>query len=326
MNTSQASKEHLKPNRLSSSIYSCLAIALVFNSHLEEFYPYTWLAGDGLLGNSMFFFLSGWGIAVSWDSTKRSFTEYCLRRLQRIYPSLILAVFVLHWLPKTLWKTLNIWENLELFVYPTSFTYIKEIIPGYLILFLLLSSNWIRFWKPIVLALSATYFGWYVAMFDLVVNSPSLGLVPEPFHSLYYAAVMIAGAAHGKRYFPSLGPFWFAMFTVVLYLLAKFGITFFRGGWLFPVLHLLCFVAVCLSFFQMDRIANTINPNKLAANVMLFIAAMTLEIYVVHSMLIELNWIQRWQLSAVVSIPLLAVFTLVIACFFQRICSKVRFV
>lgn len=310
---------------MGTSLYACIAIALVFNSHLEEFYPYRWLAGDGLLGNSMFFFLSGWGIAVSWESSKRTFLEFCVRRVQRIYPSLILAVFTLQWLPNSLWRSMDIWGYVELFLYPTNFTYVKEIIPGYLILFLLLTTDWIRYWKLILLGLLATYFSWYAATFELPGKWPSLGLVPEPFHSLFYAAVLVAGASHGKRNSSAFSPFWFAIVILVLYLLAKFITSVFQWGFLFPVLHLLCFFAVCVSFPHFEWLAKLVSPHKSAVKFMLLISAITLEIYIVHSLLIDLKWIQSWGLSLLLSIPLLVISTLALAWSLQRLSSKVRF-
>ena len=42
-----------------------LAIVLIANSHLEDLYPFRPLAADGLIGNSLFFMLSGLGITLA---------------------------------------------------------------------------------------------------------------------------------------------------------------------------------------------------------------------------------------------------------------------
>lgn len=42
-----------------------LAAVLIANSHLESLYPKHWMAADGLLGNTIFFVLAGYGIIFS---------------------------------------------------------------------------------------------------------------------------------------------------------------------------------------------------------------------------------------------------------------------
>src|SRR5262245_5871015 len=51
--------------RVDTTIVRVLAMLLIANSHLEALYPRPWLAGDGLLGNSLFYVLSGFGLAAS---------------------------------------------------------------------------------------------------------------------------------------------------------------------------------------------------------------------------------------------------------------------
>lgn len=67
------------------------AALLICNSHLKQIYPHTWLAGDGLIGNSLFFFLSGFGIALSGKSLRLGFFKWYLRRVNRIYPACTLC-------------------------------------------------------------------------------------------------------------------------------------------------------------------------------------------------------------------------------------------
>ena len=69
-----------------------LAIVLIANSHLEDLYPFRQLAADGLIGNSLFFMLSGLGIALSPRTGNSGFFEWYRRRLSRIYPGLWLTL------------------------------------------------------------------------------------------------------------------------------------------------------------------------------------------------------------------------------------------
>ena len=65
-----------------------VAAVFVVNSHLESFYPNRSLAGDGLIGYGVFFFVSGLGLALSSRVKVRPFPEYYWRRIVRIYPTL----------------------------------------------------------------------------------------------------------------------------------------------------------------------------------------------------------------------------------------------
>ena len=51
--------------RRDTTLMRALGALLVANSHLEHFYPFAWLAGDGLVGNSFFFLLAGFGLEQS---------------------------------------------------------------------------------------------------------------------------------------------------------------------------------------------------------------------------------------------------------------------
>ena len=70
---------------------------LIVNSHLEAFYPtgFQFLAADGLLGSSLFYMLSGFGIQSSLMSREQGFGSYIRQRILRIYPGVILVVAVL---------------------------------------------------------------------------------------------------------------------------------------------------------------------------------------------------------------------------------------
>lgn len=69
-----------------------LATFFVMNSHMEICYPkYSFLATGGAIGNSLFFFSSGFTLFISKDL---SFPNYIKRRITRIYPAVIAIAFV----------------------------------------------------------------------------------------------------------------------------------------------------------------------------------------------------------------------------------------
>ena len=65
-----------------------VAILLVVNSHLDHYYPISHMATGGAIGNSLFFFLSAFGVYISQRNKRRSFKEFIGDRISRIYPSM----------------------------------------------------------------------------------------------------------------------------------------------------------------------------------------------------------------------------------------------
>lgn len=72
-----------------------LAIVLVTHSHMSAYYPIPALATGGLLGNSLFFFASSYGITLGLIQKPESFSSWYYRRIWRIYLPLWIMVLVL---------------------------------------------------------------------------------------------------------------------------------------------------------------------------------------------------------------------------------------
>ncbi len=120
-----------------TTLTRALAIALIFNSHLEAFYPRAWLAGGGLWGNTTFFLISGVGIALSRRTYSEPAGQWYARRLKRIYPAPLLAGIVLYGLigGHIAWEVSDLTRNL---LWPTRFSYVGQIVLWYAVGFFLL--------------------------------------------------------------------------------------------------------------------------------------------------------------------------------------------
>src|SRR5436190_187612 len=118
-------------------LLQCLAAILIANSHLEGLYPHRWMAADGLLGNSIFFLLSGYGLMRSEQQGSRAFLPYYTRRLLRIYPALFLVVFAFVFLPSRGWESWT-WQSLiDQFIWPGKFGFIQKIVVYYALYYFL---------------------------------------------------------------------------------------------------------------------------------------------------------------------------------------------
>ncbi|MFM7290292.1 MAG: hypothetical protein ACKO6B_03555, partial [Planctomycetia bacterium] len=126
--------------RVDTSLVLCLACGLIVNSHLERFWPRSYLAFDGLLGNSLFYLLSGFGIGSSLSTRSQRFGPYLARRLARIYPAVFVTGLVFLAIAGG-HKHVNVdggspWTAHDLFrqfVWPTPFTYVRNVIAIYVI-------------------------------------------------------------------------------------------------------------------------------------------------------------------------------------------------
>ncbi len=305
--------------------YSAVAALLVFNSHLERLYPRTWLAGDGLLGNSMFFFLSGWGIAKSWRQASRPFLDYARRRFVRIYPTLIFTVLLLEWLPGRAWHEWTFATYVGQLLYPTNFTYVRVIIPGYVLLYLWLRLHLVRWSLAAIGGMAIWYVLLYATWGDWRTQAGlTLGSVPNEFHLLYYYSVIALGAyaAGGRMRLKSLpqncpregdSPIFprglgrivtvpdgsgisskcpvltllVTGGTVGAYLGAKFWMALTQHWHFFAVLHLLCLVSLW-PLFETARIGAIALSGGLIEKALVLIGGLTLEIYLTHELLLGL--------------------------------------
>jgi len=73
-----------------------LAIILVINSHLDRYYPIPYIGTGGAIGNSIFFFLSAFGLHISQLNQSQYFREWFGKRIGRIYPSLWIVLISLY--------------------------------------------------------------------------------------------------------------------------------------------------------------------------------------------------------------------------------------
>src|SRR4030042_3345536 len=65
-----------------------LGMILIINSHLDHYYPIPYIGTGGAIGNSIFFFLSAYGIYLSQKKNSKPFSEWFKGRISRIYPSM----------------------------------------------------------------------------------------------------------------------------------------------------------------------------------------------------------------------------------------------
>jgi peptidoglycan/LPS O-acetylase OafA/YrhL len=123
---------------MNTRLLLAIAALLITNSHLEMFYPSRLLAGDGLLGNAIFFMVAGIGITLSARKKHRPFPEYYWRRIKRIYPTVLVVVTAFMLMPQRGWMKWSWKEFAQNYIYPTPWTFIEFVMVYYLIFYALL--------------------------------------------------------------------------------------------------------------------------------------------------------------------------------------------
>ena len=78
---------------LSIEMLKAIAAILVMNSHMDAMYgEYAWMATGGAIGDALFFFCSGYALFLS--NKQDNFFNWYKRRVQRIYPSVIIVALI----------------------------------------------------------------------------------------------------------------------------------------------------------------------------------------------------------------------------------------
>ena len=285
----------------------CVGAVFVVNSHLEAFYPNRALAGDGLIGYGVFFFVAGLGLALSSRQKMRPFHEYYWRRIARIYPTLwfitIAAAIArdLYYEPARMpFFHLKITDYVFKFIWPTENTFVAPLMVCYIILYILLRLRPPKSILTAILILVAP-FGWIWT----IEHSYGGEIYTRPLGAwmwhIAYLQVLLLGAWAGfhlprsesltKRRFAIDG----AVFMLLLgiYIFAKYNFNSGVHRDLYPILFF--FLAAMLWLLlriacnpQLARVLNALGPGALLINLL---GACCLELYFVHVLLLPWPWL-----------------------------------
>lgn len=288
------------PRSADTTILLALAAWLIFNSHLEAFYaPRPWLAADGLLGNLLFFVMSGYGIQRSLARGPVGFGTYFARRLLRLYPVVLFCVVVFDIVLQNGWKTYGPMEYVSRLLWPTTFTYVQNIVPFYVLLWLI-GNGAKPVWRIITaIVIGVAAYAVFVAM-DAVTIEPGtrLALGTRPHNvswAIYWVATASGALAGALTWTPKLS-------IIRLLILFALCMSYFAakammvvkgaGAQFYFVLHLQA-LAACLFALTILTVPAWVARIKSVPLLGWFLrrsALLTLEIYVVHSCLVGMGW------------------------------------
>lgn len=282
-----------------------LATLLIVNSHLEAFYPRSWMAADGLLGNDLFFLLSGLRMAGS-RGLNQGFIAFLKSRVLRIYPMVWIAaltVWIMVGYPATISQVIHV------FLWPTDFTYVELILPFYAIYY-----GMHRARNPLpVLKIGALLAGvWILAVVSIRTPMRAFSDVPVIVHVIDYFWVFLLGVAFQTegRIRQIRSPFYLWILCLLIYFSVKLAV--FKMTWLnlYWLVHLLAALAACATFLFLGRLKWRTQrwwPQRGVD----FLAAHSLEIYVIHSTLIRTTNLHQFVFP--LNVVLLVLITFILA-------------
>lgn len=304
--------------RVDTTLVRAAAALLVANSHFEHFYPIAWLAGDGLIGNSLFFFLAGYGLERSAQRVTPKFANWFGRRIGRMYPSVWVAVAAFALLAGGGWHAWSAGDYGRQFLWPTDFTFVEFVVPFYVLFFPLLRSRRSGAYVGGILALVVVYLAYYIPDAMSIEPGTRLELGSRHvilMHAAAYLQVMLLGGIVARREDRGL-PAWtrsiFTSFAIGgVYVAAKYLMVHGTDASAYGLLHLLTF-AFCLTsyaFLTRPDVVALVKRATWAWRPLALVGSLTLEIYLVNNYLVQYHWLY----SIVFPLDLVAVWALTMA-------------
>ena len=278
-----------------------LATCLITNTHYNDVYPIKSLAVGGLLGDVLFFVVSGF---VLTRETNEKFLSWYGKRVLRIYPTVFVGVIFYLITGYTTIQHINNIGWFTAFVFPSFFVFAATIILLYIPFFVI---NKINDKKLFLSVFAVVVFAWIIAYFFLFdrktyqMNNTNHWLIAFP----YFIAMMFG--SYIRKFNIKKGNIlqtFLCIFSIVFLVLYFFLTTLVRANndllnyQIFVQISLLLAIFSLVAFvFGLEPWFNRL-PKWLLATVN-FIANFTLEIYIIQRpiiawfshILFPLNWI-----------------------------------
>ncbi len=285
----------------------CLAALLITNAHYTGIYPVDIIANGGLIGDILFFAVSGYCLT----NIRTGFFRWYGKRISRIIPAVILITVVYFVLGQydalvyasgtentILYQVLS-WAGIEYplwlswFIYPTYYHFVGSIIVLYIPYYFVMKMEWLHRHLPQVMVALLVI---YVAVFALVYDKSyyHIDTVREPMIRFLFMESMLLGGwfrlndercrNRGKKQAYLFG-------TGALFLVYFASKLFFARGWMVQfqianqVIIFSLLVFLFLFFASVDKYLEGV-PQWLKCVVSL-IADITLEVYLVQYVLID---------------------------------------
>ena len=297
-------------------VLRAMAAVVITNAHYEDIYPLSIIANGGLLGDVLFFAISGFCLYMP----KQPILTWYGKRLQRIYiPVWIITIiylilgFYIASTPK---------RYFELLIYPTYYHFIASLLILYVIYYAIMRLiNWLKtdnskaLWMVLVLLL-LIHFVIYCTVYDR--SYYHIDSVYEPMIRLLFLEAMVMGALARENSDKLILKFRAKLVIGIIlvapaYFLSKLALTKYTQLAVFQIGNqIILLILLALIFVVIGGLEKKIIkiPKKIYW-IINYIASITLEIYLVQYALIPRLNIGRFPINfVIVTCAILAVASL----------------
>lgn len=273
-----------------------LSAMIITNAHYENIYPISIIANGGLLGDVMFFAISGFCLY----DIKTDFVHWYKKRLLRIYPSVWIITLVYTFLGYYQFRDIS--TLLSSFIFPTHYHFIGSIvllyIPFYLISCVAKKNEKTQNRTIVGILVLLIIMQLYIYVFFYNKSVYHIDSVYEPMIRFLFLEAMIIGAImkiNVKQLIQTFSPKSVVSSVILfgLYFISKMGMV--RFDWLAPyqIINQYLLLLLLVSLFIM--VAGTEKtlphiPNS-CRKVIIYISNITLEIYLVQYVIID--WLNK---------------------------------
>ena len=281
------------------TVLRALAACLITNAHYTGIYPTDLIANGGLIGDVLFFAVSGYCLY----NVKMSFPRWYGKRLCRVYPPVLLMTLVYVLLGAYSLADHNaVWW----FIYPTYYHFVASIIALYIPFYFCMKIDWIK--EHLVGVIGAVAVIWILIYFTIYDKSYyHIDKVREPMIRFLFMESMLLGALFRQNDVKIRNKFkvWYPFATLGMFLVYFASKLLFSRSESLSQLQFLnqiaIFALLVLLFMTLAGLDSKLEklPGWIK-KVIGFISSITLEIYLVQYVLIDvlrpighfpINWI-----------------------------------
>ncbi len=171
-----------------ATVLRCLAACIITNSHYTGVYPTDLIANGGLLGDVIFFAVSGFCLV----NVKGNFFQWYGKRLLRLYPA-VLLITLAYLLAGLFTAPENAAGWLRLFIYPTNYHFVASILFLYIPFYFVMRIQKLRENIPLLSAgLCVVWLLVYILIYDR--SYYHIDTVREPMIRFLFFFSMLLGA------------------------------------------------------------------------------------------------------------------------------------
>lgn len=272
------------------TVLKALAACLITNAHYTGIYPTDLIANGGLIGDVIFFAVSGYCLT----NIKMSFPRWYGKRLLRCYLPVLIATAIYVLLGV---YSLEDHSFLWWFGYPTYYHFIASIVVLYIPFYIIMAIPKLKENLPkIMIGIGLIYLAIYIFFYDK--SYYHIDTVREPMIRFLFMESMLLGAYFKQKdaRFKNQFAWWHVVALVlsfVLYFASK--LVFARSGSLINNGQIINQALIFVLLYYILRVfagldARLTNMPKFVKGILGYLATITLEIYVVQYVLID--WIR----------------------------------